>query len=99
MTQQKASEDALASLHGALANELAYRIKNGEKKIELVDCDGIAVEHETKLPVGANVLSVARQFLKDNHIEAGIENKELADLVDTLPFDEEQEQVSNGKVN
>jgi len=86
----KATEDALNSLHGSLATELTDRIKNGEKKIELVDCDGHVQEHEVRLPAGANVLSVARQFLKDNHVEAGPENKELADLVDSLPFDEKE---------
>ena len=94
----KATEAALASLHGILADELADRIKNGEKKIELVDCEGTVVEHEIKLPAGANVLSVARQFLKDNHIEAGPANEKLADLVNSLPFDGEQE-TTDGPFN
>jgi len=86
----KASEQALDALHGALANELSTRIKEGEKKIELVDCDGHVQEHEVTLPVGANILSVARQFLKDNHVEAGAQSQAIADLVDSLPFDEEE---------
>ena len=96
---RKATEDALDSLHGQLARELTDRIKNGEKKIELVDCEGEVVEHETRFPAGANVLSVARQFLKDNHIEAGMENKPLNDLVDSLPFDEESEEEASGSIN
>ena len=91
MGQQKATEDKLNELHGALAQELTDRIKNGEKKIELVDCDGEVVEHEVKFPVAANTLSVARQFLKDNHIEAGSDSKPLGDLVDSLPFDDNEE--------
>jgi hypothetical protein len=55
------------------------------------------VEHETKFPVAANTLSVARQFLKDNHIEAGPENKPLGDLVDSLPFDEQED--TSGPLN
>ncbi len=90
----KATEDSLDSLHGQLARELTDRIKNGEKKIELIDCDGMVQEHEVRVPAGANVLSVARQFLKDNHIEAGTNSKPLADLVDSLPFEE-----SNGEIN
>jgi len=94
---RKATEDKLNDLHGALAHELTDRIKNGEKKIELVDCDGEVVEHVVKLPVAANTLSVARQFLKDNHIEAGPENKPLGDLVDSLPFDEQED--TSGPLN
>ena len=86
----KATEAALASLHSALADELADRIKNGESKIDLVDCEGTVVEHVTKIPAGASTLSVARQFLKDNHIEAGIRDSQpMADLVDSLPFDDD----------
>jgi hypothetical protein len=93
----KATEDKLNTLHGALAEELTDRIKNGETKLELVDCDGEVKEVEVKFPVAANTLSVARQFLKDNHIEAGPENKPLGDLVDSLPFDEKEE--GNAQVN
>jgi hypothetical protein len=96
---KKATEDKLNELHGALAKELTTRITKGEAKIELVDCEGEVKEHKVMLPVGANTLSVARQFLKDNHIESGPENKPLADLVDSLPFDEEEEEGASGSVN
>ena len=94
----RASEQNLADLHGELAKELTTRIKEGEKKIELVDCEGTVKEHEIMLPVGANVLSVARQFLKDNHIEAAGESKPLDNLVNSLPFDEE-ENTADGTFN
>jgi len=86
----KATEEALDNLHGELARELTKRITKGEERIELVDCDGHVKEHTVMHPVGAPTLSVARQFLKDNHVEADPENnKEFGDLVDKLPFIEE----------
>jgi hypothetical protein len=95
----KATEDKLDSLHGALAQELTTRIKDGDKVVELIDCDGHVQEHEKTVPVGANILSVARQFLKDNHIEAGADNKPLADLVDSLPFDEAEQEDTSAPFN
>ena len=90
----KATEAALASLHGILADELADRIKHGEKKIDLIDCEGTVTEHELRIPAGASTLSVASQFLKDNHIEAGIKDSpQMADLVDTLPFNEDTDKL------
>jgi hypothetical protein len=52
----KASEAALSELHATLATVLKDAV--------------VKVDPETGLP-NAAVLSVARQFLKDNHIEAG----------------------------
>lgn len=51
----RASEAALAELHAALATTLKGALQK--------------VDPETGLP-NAAILSVARQFLKDNHIEA-----------------------------
>lgn len=52
----KASEDALGDLHAQLARVLESALQK--------------VDPETGLPA-ANILNVARQFLKDNHIEVG----------------------------
>ena len=95
---KKASEEQLAELHGALAEELTKRITKGETKIELVDCDGMVKEQEIVQPVTAPTLSVARQFLKDNHIESDPANdSKLGDLVDTLPFvgENNEDRVTN----
>ena len=48
----------------------------------------------------ASDLNVARQFLKDNGIEAiPVDNSPLKSLVDELPFDTEEEIVLHGKPN
>ena len=45
-------------------------------------------------------LNVARQFLKDNGIEAiPTDNSPLKSLVDELPFNSEEEIVLHGKSN
>ena len=91
----KATEESLDKLHGELAKELTKRITKGEARVELIDCDGTVKEHTVMHPVGAPTLSVARQFLKDNHVEANPNtNKEFGDLVDKLPFDEVEEKRS-----
>lgn len=67
MTDNKATEDLLASLHGALADKMQAML-NG---------DTTAAE-----------LSVIRQFLKDNGINAdGTANKTLKTLSADLPDD------------
>jgi len=46
----------------------------------------------------ASDLNVARQFLKDNGIEAiPVDNSPLKSLVDELPFDTEEDLVLHGK--
>ena len=46
----------------------------------------------------ASDLNVARQFLKDNGIEAlPVDNSPLKALVDELPFDNEEDLVLHGK--
>ena len=48
----------------------------------------------------ASDLNVARQFLKDNGIEAiPVDNSPLKALVDELPFDTEEDRVLHGKTN
>ena len=48
----------------------------------------------------ASDLNVARQFLKDNGIEAiPVDNSPLKALVDELPFDTEEDRVLHGKGN
>ena len=48
----------------------------------------------------ASDLNVARQFLKDNGIEAiPVENSPLKSLVDELPFDTEESIVLHGNKN
>jgi hypothetical protein len=63
---KKATQAALEALHGALANNLAAKIKNGEAT--------------------AADLSVARQFLKDNNIDAlPTKGTPLSELQESLP--------------
>lgn len=82
----KASRAIMESLHGTLARELTNVIKNG---VEVVTEDGEVV---LRRPPAA-MLNVARQFLKDNKIEAGIGNADMHDLeramaeMSDLPFD------------
>ena len=48
----------------------------------------------------ASDINVARQFLKDNGIEAiPVDNSPLKALVDELPFDTEEDRVLHGKRN
>jgi len=73
-----AKRKALADLHEALANTLLSAIKNG-----VPGKDGDII------PAPAAILSVARQFLSDNKIEATDDNqtmKEMGSLVKSLPF-------------
>lgn len=64
----------LTDLHSALALILA-------EQIQIKDENGKA---------NAAVLNVARQFVKDNGIDADVrENKELQILSEALPFDED----------
>lgn len=68
----KATKDAMNALHQLLANELAAQINHKHVKKDkegnpVVDEDGTFVLEATP----ASILSVARQFLKDNQIELG----------------------------
>jgi len=69
----KASDKSLGELHGILAQTLAKGIIEGE---DVVTKDGEVVRKSAS----PALLSVARQFLKDNHIEASAGNKDMSVL-------------------
>lgn len=76
----KADEKALGSLHGKLADVLR----------EALEQDYSDPETGAKLPPPAAILNVARQFLKDNKIEAiAAQGSPLAGLADLPVFDED----------
>lgn len=69
----KSQKEQLSDLHTALAKVLA-------EQIQLRDEEGKA---------NGAILNVARQFLKDNGIDADVrENKELKILSEELPFED-----------
>ena len=81
----KATDKELGDLHGSLATVLADAIKDGEylvnKEGELVlGPDGQPIK---KAPSPA-ILSVARQYLKDNHVESTGGNKDMGALDSAL---------------
>ena len=70
----KANSDSLSALHGELAELLRDEIRKMK--------DGTS-------EVNASLLSSARQFLKDNHIEATVEASEpLSELTEEYPFED-----------
>lgn len=76
----KATSESMETLHGALAKVLTDAIENGTK---VLDKDGEVVT----LPATAPLLNVARQFLKDNGIEAdAAKNPATLKLAEVLPF-------------
>lgn len=76
----KADEKALGGLHGKLAEVLKDALSQ----------DYIDPDTGVKLPPPAAILNVARQFLKDNKIEAvAAEGSPLADLADLPVFDDD----------
>lgn len=79
MTMNKADEKALGSLHGKLAEVLKDALSQ-----DYTD------EQGNSLPPPAAILNVARQFLKDNKIEAiAAQGSPLADLADLPVFDDD----------
>ena len=85
----KADEKALGSLHGKLAEVLKDALSQ----------DYVDPDTGVKLPPPAAILNVARQFLKDNKIEAiAAEGTPLADLAD-LPIFEDENVVPLRKAN
>ena len=76
----KADEKALAGLHGKLAEVLK----------DALEQDYIDPDTGVKLPPPAAILNVARQFLKDNKIEAvSVEGSPLHSLADLPVFEDE----------
>ena len=73
MSSNTASKDAMEALHGELAKVLTGAIREGV----------VVVDKETgeshKNPAPAAILSVARQFLKDNNIDS-VGNADTNDL-------------------
>lgn len=85
----KADEKALGSLHGKLAEVLKDALSQ----------DYMDPDTGVKLPPPAAILNVARQFLKDNKIEAiAAQGTPLADLAD-LPIFEDENVVPLRKSN
>lgn len=77
-----ASKAALEELHTALARTLAAAVTTG---VPVVDAETGVV---TRAPAPAALLAVARQFLKDNNIEADSKaNSDLKSLLEGLPFE------------
>ena len=77
---KKADEQALSGLHGKLAEILQEAITQDYG----IDDQGV------KVPPPAAILNVARQFLKDNKIEAiPVPGTPLHDLADLPIFEDE----------
>lgn len=73
------SSKALQDLHSELAKVLSKAIR-----------EGISVKDDTtgqvsKEPAPAAILNVARQFLKDNNIQATEDNPDIKGIVEGLP--------------
>jgi hypothetical protein len=90
-TLSKADEKALGSLHGKLAEVLTQAITQG---IPIKDRDGLVITDKDgnvmTEPAPAAILNVARQFLKDNKIEAiAAAGSPLGDLSDLPVFDDD----------
>lgn len=83
-----ADSKAMQALHAELAKVLTNAIKNGQ---EVVTKEGEVVKQDAP----AAVLSVARQFLKDNDITSGKGAKDMSELeraladMEDMPFDGE----------
>lgn len=87
----KADEKSLSGLHGKLAEVLTAAISEG---IMARDKDGnVIVDHDgqpMRDPAPAAILNVARQFLKDNKIEAiAAQGSPLHSLADLPVFDDD----------
>jgi hypothetical protein len=84
---------ALQKLHSDLAKELSKMVRGGQ-----------VVMDEKGMPVVISptpaVLNVVRQFLKDNNIQAHLDNNEdLQDLESALPFHDEPQHEHKQKAN
>lgn len=72
-----ASEKELSALH----NELTDKLREAIKGDPVIDGDG----NLAGFKANSAALNVARQFLKDNNIQATAENKGLKNLIADLP--------------
>lgn len=76
----KASQAAMAELHALLAKALTSIVKDG---VTMLDRQG----NEVKVAAPASYFKEAREFLKDNGVEAlPTANQGLKDLAASLPF-------------
>lgn len=87
----KADEKSLSGLHGKLAEVLTEAIAQG---IPLMSTDGEPILDKEgqpiRAPAPAAILNVARQFLKDNKIEAiAAQGSPLHSLADLPVFDDD----------
>lgn len=87
MMNNKATEEELAEIHNGLATWCLTVLRG----VPLLSKEGTAVLDESgkpyMVPPKAEYLSIIRQFLKDNRIEASIEqSKPLHDLSDLPTF-------------
>jgi hypothetical protein len=80
--REEASLSDLQELHGTLARQLLKMVTAGQV---VINEDGLPVVIS---PTPA-VMNVVRQFLKDNNIQAKLDNNEdLQELKDVLPFND-----------
>lgn len=85
----KADEQSLGELHGTLASVLKNALEPQYDP-----------ETGAQLPPNAAILNVARQFLKDNKIEAiAAQGSPLAGLADLPVFDEDDTVIPIRKSN
>ena len=82
-TKPKADEEAMGSLHGELATVLSDLMKGT-----------LDPETGVRIPPGAAILSVARQFLKDNGIDAIRKQGSPLDTLSNLPVFDDDNVVS-----
>jgi hypothetical protein len=85
----KATPAILDDLHGALAADMAKRLREGEKVVT----KGADGEPEvTSIPVGAATLGQIRQFLKDNNVQvdATAGRQRFQSILEGLPFPGEE---------
>jgi hypothetical protein len=95
--KQKATEEALGELHALVSTELKRQITMKHYKKKAVDEEGREVVIEVGCPM--DVISQARQFLKDNKIEIDMGSlRQHPEMLqpDDLPFaDEERPELLN----
>ena len=80
----KATDKELGALHGGLAGVLANAISEGELVLDKEGQPIIIDNKPLRKPASASLLSVARQFLKDNHVESALGNKDVSALDQAL---------------
>lgn len=77
-----ATKDEMQELHALLAAEFADILRNG---VKAKDDEGNIV----RLSPSPAQLNVIRQFLKDNDVHAAMTSRAMKNIVDNLPFSDE----------